>query len=154
MPSGIIASGEYRRHRIGEAYLRLLGRTASPSSVAFWSGQVARGMSYETFERRLLSSTEFARRHPSDAVAALYQVVLGRAPTAHEVDAAGYFLASGRSFASVVLATQHSTEGFDRVIGTFCQPTVGHGPSPLLRYYWQAELRKVAPPSPCGPTCW
>lgn len=150
VPFSLIQSNEYRRIRIREAYQRILARPASAQDLTYWVGRAASGLSYEAIERRLITSGEFAAKHdggdPTSATVGAYQAVLRRSPTQAEVTAAVRRYAEGATFASVVLGIQRSTEGYDVIIGQRHQQALGHGPSPLSRYVWQAKLRRGVSP--------
>lgn len=142
IPGGIINSNEYRRIRVREAYPRILGRSADSGAVAHWVTELSKGMSYETFERRLITSSEFTRKAGTvqGMIKNTYLAVQGRQPTAAEASAA--FDSQGRqSFAAFVLSVQRSTGGYDAVIKRVYQDTFGTAPSSLARYLWQLELR-------------
>ena len=143
VPAGIINSNEYRRLRIREAYLRILGRPADAPSLDSWVSKAAGGMAYETIERRLLTSKEFENKAGSDLqrIANAYQTVLGRQPSTTE-SAAAFNARSKQTFAALVLSLQRSTEGYDVNIDQRYQAPLGHAPSALGRYVWQARLRQ------------
>ena len=70
-------------------YRHYLGRRPSPEEVANWANQVRAGMTLQTAEAGFLGSDEYYRRSVADPwefVAALYRDVLGRYPSASEVE--------------------------------------------------------------------
>ena len=149
VPLGIISSNEYRRIRIREAYVRILGRPASATDVAYWLAKSNGGLSYEAIERRMITSKEFSAKHgqdPADPTIAAYHVLLGRAPTQAEIEAFALDYANGKTFAAVVLKVQRSTESYDLLIADRYQKTLGHAPSAVGRYGWQIRLRQGVSP--------
>ena len=82
MESGFIASNEYYAKAgstgggwVTQLYADVLGRTAAPSEVAFWTGQLASGASRSQVAMGFLLSTE----RLSTVVNGYYQHLLGRA---------------------------------------------------------------------------
>lgn len=136
IPGGMMASQEYRALRVRDAYQRILGRNADAGSVTYWTGQAARGVSFEKIELLLIGSGEFAAKNAGATTAAVFQAVLGRAPTGAELSQWG----STRPV-TVGAALQRSTEGYDVIIKDRFQRTLGEAPSAFARYIWQVRLR-------------
>jgi hypothetical protein len=73
---------------VTQFYRRYLGRWPSPEEVANWANQLRAGTSLQTVEAGFLGSDEYYRRNGADPweyVASLYRDVLGRYPSASEV---------------------------------------------------------------------
>ncbi|WP_421120933.1 DUF11 domain-containing protein [Aquihabitans daechungensis] len=147
VPAGIIQSNEYRRIRVREAFQRIFARAPEASALTYWVNQLAKGMSYETLDRRLMTSIEGSRGVESvmQLIRDSYQAVLGRQPTTAEENAA-FASQSRQSYGAFVLSLQHSTEAYDVVIKRYYQATVGHDPNALGRYVWQLRLRQGVSP--------
>ena len=143
VPYGMTQSNEYRRLRIRQSYLKVLGRAATPQDLAYWVPKAAGGLSYEAIERRLITSKEFSAKHgqdPADPTIAAYQVVLGRAPTQKEIEAFALDYANGKTFASIVLRIQRSAGAYGRIVDATYQLALGHAPTALGRYGATVDL--------------
>ena len=151
VPQAWLASAEYRRIRIREAYQRILGRPAGTTDVAYWSPRLGAGLPYDAFERRLIDSNEWTRRAgagSSAQIVAVYQAILGRAPTSAEVNAVLARLGSGpwRGFGSFAGELQRTVEWRVRQTDAIFQRTFGAPANAVDRYGWAVEMARGATP--------
>ena len=71
-------SAEHRTLEVNTYYAEILQRTADPSGLAFWTGQLEQGISEESITKQFLESAEFLNRGDQFFIDFLYQSVLGR----------------------------------------------------------------------------
>ncbi|HMJ78488.1 MAG TPA: Ig-like domain-containing protein, partial [Iamia sp.] len=97
-------SAEYAGIIVRRAYLSYLGRPGDPAGLAYWAERVRTGLPVSELPIHLMGSAEFAVRAggtPGGFVDALFQSVLGRAPTAGERADRVAALAGGTSRATL-----------------------------------------------------
>jgi hypothetical protein len=141
IPAGIMASDEYRRLRIREAYQRILGRPADQGALTYWVARAKAGLPFLRIEQILMGSTEFARKTVGGSTPAVFQAVLGRAPTGDE-------LATWSEAAPGPLARllQASVEGRNVIILDLYQSVLGHAPDVFGHYSMLGRLRDGVSP--------
>jgi len=112
--AGLVGSAEFRRLQVQEAYRTILGRSADPAALGYWTARLGAGSSVAQLRAALLGSGEAwhkAGANPTGYADLLYRSVLGRSP-----DAAGQafvlgWLGQGRSreaLADTVLASDEA----------------------------------------------
>jgi hypothetical protein len=85
---GFVQSPEHFTALVGKFYTDILGRTGSAQEVGPWVAALQGGLTYEQMLVGFLNSSEFFARQgrtPGGFVQGLYQVLLGRTPSADEV---------------------------------------------------------------------
>ncbi len=85
--AGFWDSVEHRGIEVDQFYQSLLQRPADPAGRAFWVNDLLAGANEQQVEIALLSSPEYAAKHPGDTlfIEGLYANVLGRVPAPAEV---------------------------------------------------------------------
>jgi hypothetical protein len=146
VPIALLNSSEYRRLRVRQAYLSILGRAATPSDVTYWSGRSAAGLTYDRIEQFLFGSGSFKIVHAEDGVAHVFQVLLGRPPTPSELSSWNARVAAGSSYAGVAASLQRTTERWARVMNQRFLQTVGHAATNYDKYLWFSGLLHGATP--------
>jgi hypothetical protein len=130
---------------VDQAYRDVLGRSPTPSESQFWQNGLAAGYSRDGMGAQLTSSDEYRRL----VVRAWYQTMLGRPPTAAELDAVVAYVANGLTF-QLVQAAIASTDEFYRRFGStpsgFVDAVgwlaVGSAPDPAGRAFWVDQLTR------------
>lgn len=143
VPMAIITSPESTGRRVRAAYTALLGRGASPADVGHWSGELARGLSFEDFEASVMASAEFSRRNgpgQADVVTAIYEHVVGRPATGAEVSSWSTRTATGASLGQLTSELQRSNEARSRVISHRIQEVLERAAGPFDRWVWVSAL--------------
>ncbi len=82
------AQNPFQANQIESWYERYLQRSADPAGMQMWLNEFASGASAENVQAAILASDEYYQLHgsnPQGFVVGLYQDVLGRTPTADEV---------------------------------------------------------------------
>jgi hypothetical protein len=86
---GFVQSPEHLTALVGRFYTDILGRTGSAQEIAPWVAALQGGLTYEQMLIGFLNSSEFFAHEggtPTGYVRGLYQVLLGRTPSAEEVN--------------------------------------------------------------------
>ena len=113
------SSGEYRQDRIEQDYEADLGRAGDPSGLQYWTAFLDSGGTLGQAQADFLGSPESKLDHGGNAVTiveSLYEDILGRVPTAAEVDGwVGTLQADGYEFSAVATDFLLSTEGLDEL---------------------------------------
>lgn len=149
IPAGLIASDEYRRIRIRDAYQRILGRVVDAKSLEYWVGKAAGGWSFERIELTLLTSGEFRRKGDlEDQIDRTFMALLSRDASAAELARWSQALRPGGATAWIELPRflQRTTEYHDITIRQAYVVALNKDPSSLGRYFWLVELRKGTSP--------
>jgi hypothetical protein len=84
-----VQSPEHLGALVGKFYTDILGRTGSAQEISTWVGALQGGVTYEQMLIGFLNSSEFFAHEggtPSGYVRGLYQTLLGRTPSADEVN--------------------------------------------------------------------
>jgi hypothetical protein len=87
--STLTHSDEYYTVVITNAYQRYLGRTPDSAGLAYWLGQMKKGLTDEHLESNFIGSTEYIKNHGGAGagwVKGMYQDLLGRTPSQAELD--------------------------------------------------------------------
>ena len=142
IPAGIMASDEYRRLRIGKAYEAILGRSADPGGLAAWVARARAGWTYQQIEAQLIGSGEFASSAGGDVVAAMFEAVFQRSPSAAELRQWKQHPAASGPRWFLARAMQKTTAAYDLIIAETYGVTFGTPPDPIGRYVWQLRLRQ------------
>lgn len=146
VPLGIINSGEHRRLRVRDSYQRILGRSADPASLAYWVGRAGAGFTFERIEQLIVGSSEFARKSSADRIGAVYQAVLGRAPSGSERSRWNAAFGSTGNLGILAALLQRTSDGYDVVINQKFQATFGAPAGSFARFIWQVRLREGSTP--------
>jgi hypothetical protein len=141
IPAGIMASDEYRRLRIREAYQRILGRAADPGALTYWVARAKAGLPFLRIEQILMGSNEFARKTVGGSTPAVFQAVLGRAPSGDELSK--WSEAAPGPLARIL---QGSVEGRNVIILDLYQSVLGHAPDVFGHYSMLGRLRDGVSP--------
>jgi len=129
----VLRSVEYRNNLVGGWYMSFLHRAATPTELAGGVGMLAGGATDEDVEASILGSVEFydgpGGGTNSGFVAAMYQALLGRAPTAAEQGQFDTLFGNGLTREAAALAILHSTEYRTRLIQGYYQSFLGRPPT-------------------------
>lgn len=124
-------------------YQTLLGRPGDPAGKAFWAAEIQEGGAFESVVAAIAYSPEFAAHNPTDAdrVAALYEIMLGRAPDA---GGSAYWvgLLFGRHFSpgDLVGPLWHTAEYGAWVTDASFAQILQRKPDAAGRAYWQGQV--------------
>jgi hypothetical protein len=135
-PYGLLTSNEYRRLRIRQSYLAILGRAAKASDLTYWVGRSAKGTTYDKIDQFLFGSKEFRTKHPTDGVATVFGIILHREPTAEELSTWNARTTESQSFAGLAAALQHTTGYWSIVMNDRFQRALGRDANASDRYVW------------------
>ena len=135
-------------------YQDFLTRGTDAGGLNFWVGQVARGMTFESFEAMLISSPEYynmptkGKGNDTDFVTSMYKDILGRS-----VDAGGlgYFkglLAQGVPRSTVVSLIVLSTENLQTTVQGYYQHFLSRNTDPGGLNFWVGQLQRGARDEP------
>jgi Domain of unknown function (DUF4214) len=108
----IWTSSEHRQIQIGQYYQQYFHRVPDAPGFGWWQQQFALGMNESQVQESMLTSTEYARSHPTDSsfVEGIYSDVLGRSLGAGEEIYWENQLQSGQTRLDVATALVQSTE--------------------------------------------
>jgi hypothetical protein len=143
--NGITYSREFRSSLIAESYQHYLGRNPDAAGLEGWLGGMAQGMHIEQMQSGFISSPEFYAAAGSDDrrwIAALYQTVLGRSPSASEVDDWQRTLGTGASKGAVALGFLYSTEHLTTVVNGYYLNLLHRGIDPSGRQTWVTLIQQ------------
>jgi List-Bact-rpt repeat protein/uncharacterized protein DUF4214 len=129
----ILHSAEYRALLVQSLYTSFLHRQASPQEVALGVAMLAAGATDEDVAATILGSPEYltSRGGGTNAgfASALYQDLLGRAPSAAEQAQIDSALANGATRAQIALQVLHSAEYRTRLIRAWFQAYLDRAPT-------------------------
>jgi hypothetical protein len=141
----LATSAEYRGDVIGGAgaaqgfYQQYLGRASDPGGVAYWIGRMAGGSTFEQVRLAFIGSPEYFAHHhnnPGEAVDALYNDVLGRAP---DPGGRAYWVSH---FDATTIAGRilYSAEARSRLVGGYYQAILGRSADGGGLAYWTQAI--------------
>jgi hypothetical protein len=148
---GIVASAEARSRQINFAYANYLGRLPDQTGINGWLNFLASGQSYASLGANIIASQEsFNRAGGTNAVwiTYLYQKVLGRTPSAAEINGWVNALNSGVPRGQVALSFFLSAEHTNGYVGLIYNTYVPGGVAALTPDEFQAmgmDLRRGRP---------
>jgi uncharacterized repeat protein (TIGR02543 family) len=129
----VLRSAEYRTMLVQSYYTGFLHRPATPQEVALGVAMLAAGATDEDVAATILGSPEYltSRGGGTNAgfVAALYQDLLGRAPTSAEQAQFGTAFANGATRAQIALQVLRSAEYRTRLIRGWFQAYLDRAPT-------------------------
>jgi uncharacterized protein DUF4214/List-Bact-rpt repeat protein len=136
----VLHSAEYRTLLIQGFYNTFLHRSASPTELAFWLAALAGGATDEDVMAAILGSAEYfaTRGGGTNAgfIAALYQDLLGRPPSAAEQAQWDAAFGAGASRQDAAMQVLKSTEFRTRLIKGWFQAYLGRAPTDVeLNFY-------------------
>jgi uncharacterized repeat protein (TIGR02543 family) len=136
----VLHSLEYRTLLVQGYYMSFLHRSATPTELAFWLSMLGGGATDEQVAAGILGSTEYfsTRGGGTNAgfITALYQDLLGRAPTAAEQAAWDTLFGMGATREQVALQVLQSVEFRTRLIQGWFQAYLGRAPTAVeLNFY-------------------
>jgi len=137
-----LESVEYRTMLVQSWYMTFLHRSPTPAEIALWVGQLAGPATDEDVEAGIIASDEYYNTRGggtnSGFIAALYQDVLGRAPTAAEQAQWDAEFGNGATRMQVALSVLKSVEARTRLIQGWFQAYLGRAPTDVeLNFYLQ-----------------
>jgi hypothetical protein len=137
-----LQSVEYRTMLVQSWYMTFLHRSPTPGEIAMGLGQLAGPSTDEDVEAGFLGSDEYYNSRGggtnSGFVAALYQDILGRPPTAGEQAMWDTEFGNGATRIQVALKILHSVEARTRMIQMWFQAYLGRAPTDVeLNFYLQ-----------------
>jgi hypothetical protein len=120
-------SPEHRKMEISQDYTTYLHRAVDTDGLAWWTQQFDNGLTENQVKESILSSTEFADTHASDAifVQGVFQGVLNRQAGESEVDEWVGFLQSGHSESELCQALVQSPEAQQLLIDGYYEHYLG-----------------------------
>ena len=134
---GVLQSLEYRSLLIGGFYTAFLHRAASPAELAAGLAQLVAGATDESLEAALLGSAEYLSSRGGGTndgfLDALFQDLLGRAPTASERGTLRTAIENGTPRSQIATRILTSGEARTKVIKTYFTTFLNRAPT-------QAEL--------------
>jgi hypothetical protein len=135
---GILGSPEYRGLEVTNYYQTFLGRTPSAAEVAGWVSVFQAGATEQQVIVDFVTSPEFQALHPSNDsfVTALYQDVLGHAPSPDAQAAWVNQLNMGESRAQVALTILNSSEDQGDVVSAYYDAFLHRIPSSMEVAGW------------------
>jgi hypothetical protein len=145
---GVIASPEFRRLQVREAYEAVLGRTADPAALGYWTARLRAGATVDDLRVALLTSDEAWRRagsNPSGFTDLLYRSVLGRSPDAGGRSFAVSWIEEGRSLRALATGVVTSDEAFRREADDWYRRLLDRAPSGAETARWLAARRVGTP---------
>jgi hypothetical protein len=122
--SGVLASSEYRAGLVTSYYTNFLLRTPSAAEVSAWVGQFARGLTQEQVIAQFVGGNEYfnlpAKGNGSNAtwIGAVFQDLVGRAPTAAEAAQLTADLNAGQPRSQVALNDLLTTATYQSALVT------------------------------------
>jgi hypothetical protein len=137
--SAITHSAEFYTNRVMAAYQKYLGRAPDAAALAGWVKAMQQGLSDERLEAGLIGSAEYLAKHGGPGagwVKALYQDVLGCAPTAAELDGWVQALKTGLSPTAAAYGFTASAEHEGLVVTADYQKYLGRAPEPGAVPVW------------------
>lgn len=127
---------------LNDVYQRLLGRPGDPMGLAHWASTVQVDGPFESVIAAIAGTPEFAAHNPTNAarVAALYQLMLGRAPDPGGTAYWTGVLAQGFSPGQLVGPLWRTPEYGARVTDAAFEQILWRAPDPGGRAYWQHRV--------------
>ncbi|MGH9919637.1 MAG: DUF4214 domain-containing protein [Nitrososphaerales archaeon] len=144
----IVNSREYRNDVVSSYYKAYLGHPANSAAFAFWGRQLSAGGSDQNVEEGILGSAEFYSDSGGTAgrfVAAVYEKLLGRAPTTADVASAEAQLSRGASHTTIATEVIDSEEYRSDFVDSYYQYLIGHRPDKADFDHWLFLLSGGAP---------
>lgn len=142
--TSLVGSAESRSRIVATLYTDLLGRDPEPAGEAFWANQL-RTVTLPTVRSRILATPEVYARSggvPNGYVTSIYDLVLGRAPSASDL---GYWtgrLESGMSRGALAKFVLASTESYRRIVRGVYQDYLGRTAGLPEVDYWVSQVKR------------
>lgn len=145
VPAALSTGDEWLRAEVTALYQQALDRNPDPDGLAYWVGQLRRGVLVNAIAAQIYGSGEFYRRAGSTTdgfVADLYDRILHRAPDSaglafwrREVGTRGRARVAADFFASIESRRDRVTRLYQEILG--------RAPDAEGREYWADRLRTV-----------
>lgn len=139
----LMDSNEYAVHLVQSAYQQYLGRDPEPAALAFWVNAVRTHVRDEQLAAALVASDEFYAHAGGTNTAwttAAYQAVLGRAPSASDIQWATGLLAFGVSRATLAGDLAYSAEHERQTVISEYTHYLRAAPDDTDLNYWATQL--------------
>jgi hypothetical protein len=141
--SGLWNCREHRGIQVDGYYQQFLHRVADPGGRQFWIQSMMNGMSEETAMSLFMSTIEYRQRNPLQGpfVSAIFQDLLGRAPTVAELAERTTALA-GNTQTPVQVAQDglNSNERHLQLVDSYYQLFFNRQADPGGRTFWTSQL--------------
>jgi hypothetical protein len=140
---GIEGSTEYLTDQVTALYLRYLNRQPDPQGLQTWLNDLQTGQTLEQVAEGIVSLPEFFQDHGSTNsgyVTALYQEVLGRTPSAGEVNGWVAQMTGGATTLDVAVGFFTSTEYRTNLVDAYYETYLFRAPDAAGLTNWMNQL--------------